>query len=521
MSAPTAPSEPAPALAVDVLIVGGGINGCGIARDLAGRGVRVLLCEQDDLAAHTSSASSKLIHGGLRYLEYGELRLVRKALAEREVLMRMAPHLIEPLRFVMPHDAAMRPAWMIRTGLWLYDHLARRAWLPASQALDLARDPAGALLQPQWRQGFAYADGWTDDARLVVLNALDAAQRGAQVRTRTRCERLQRHGAGWIATLTDAAGQPLTVQARVVVNAAGPWAERLLRERAGLPPRRHLRLVRGSHIVVPRLPGHTDAYLLQARDRRVVFVLPFEQRFSLIGTTDVEHTDDPGQASIAPEEIDYLCREVNRYLRTPIAANDVVWHYSGVRPLLDDGGDAAAVTRDYRLELDTVDGAALLTVWGGKITTYRTLAREAVQRLQPVLGLARVDDWTAHTPLPGGDMDRVVGPCATPMAARQRLLQHLRARWPWLDAATAARWVRAYGTLVLPWLQDARGAHDLGREVAPGLYEVELQHGVEHEWVHSADDVLWRRSKLGLHLTPRATAAVQDWLQRHGRATLG
>ncbi|MFN3610827.1 glycerol-3-phosphate dehydrogenase [Tepidimonas sp.] len=502
---------------VDVLIIGGGINGCGIARDLSGRGARVLLCEQDDLAAHTSSASTKLIHGGLRYLEHGELGLVRKALAEREVLLRIAPHLIEPLRFVMPHDAGMRPAWMIRLGLWLYDHLARRELLPGSQSLDLRRDPAAAALQPCWHRAFAYSDGWTDDARLVVLNAVDAARRGCTVLTRTRCERLLPLGDHWHATLRTADDRTLVARARAVVNAAGPWAERLLREVAGLTARQHLRLVRGSHIVVPRRDGHDTAYLLQASDRRVLFAIPYEQRFTLIGTTDVEHHGDPGQAVADAREIEYLCREASRFLRQPVQPTDVVWHYSGVRPLLDDGSDASAVTRDYRLEWEAGAGAPVLTVWGGKITTYRTLALEAARRLGPALGLDTRRDWTAEAHLPGGDLEAVVGPGV--LSARQRFAQHLRQRWLWLDEALAARWARSYGTLALTWLDGARTATDLGTEVAPGLYEIELHHLARHEWARTVEDVLWRRSKLGLHLDARAAQRVAAWLARHAPST--
>lgn len=510
---------PPPPPTTDVLVVGGGINGCGIARDLAGRGVRVLLCEQDDLAAHTSSASTKLIHGGLRYLEYGEFGLVRKALAEREVLLRVAPHLIAPMRFVMPHDPRMRPAWMIRLGLWLYDHLTRRAVLPASRAIDLRRDPAGAALQPGWRRGFAYADGWVDDARLVVLNARDAADRGATVLTRTRCTALRRTDDGWLATLQPRVeGRAWSVRARVVVNAAGPWAESLLREQAGITPARHLRLVRGSHIVVPRLFDHDSAYLLQASDRRVVFAIPYERDYTLIGTTDVEHHDDPAAACIDADETAYLCREAGRYFRRPVSPADVVWHYSGVRPLLEDASDdPSAVTRDYRLELDTRDRAALLTVWGGKITTYRTLATEAARLLAPLLGTT-TDDWTRSAPLPGGDATRLVGTDGGPVAAMRRLRDHVGARWPWLPAPVRERWVQAYGTSCLDWLQDARRPADLGAEVAPGLYEVELQHWVTREWARRTDDALWRRSKLGLHLSPTQREAVHDWFARHAPA---
>ena len=512
----TPPAEPSSPTEVDALIVGGGINGCGLARELAGRGARVLLCEQDDLAAHTSSASTKLIHGGLRYLEYGELGLVRKALAEREVLLRIAPHLIEPMRFIMPHDAGMRPVWMIRLGLWLYDHLARRELLPGSQAVDLQSDPAGAALQPRWRQAFAYSDAWVDDARLVILNAMDAARLGGVVLTRTRCERLRADGSHWRAVLRTADGRERSILARVVINATGPWAETFLRGPGGLSAQRHLRLVRGSHIVVPRLPRHDTAYLLQATDRRVLFAIPYEQGFTLIGTTDVEHQGDPGQAAADAKEIEYLCREASRYLRTPVQPTNVVWHYSGVRPLLDDGADASAVTRDYRLELNTQAGPAMLTIWGGKITTYRTLALEAARRLGPWLpwlnGQTR-RDWTAAAPLPGGDMEAIVGPGL--WSVRQRFVQHLRQRWPWLPEDLATRWARSYGTLTLTWLDGARTAADLGTEVAPGLYEAELRHLVRHEWARSTADVLWRRSKLGLRLKDDAVRRVEDWLGHH------
>ncbi|TSE35613.1 glycerol-3-phosphate dehydrogenase [Tepidimonas charontis] len=501
--------------AADVLIIGGGINGCGIARDLAGRGLRVVLCEQHDLAAHTSSASTKLIHGGLRYLEYGEFALVRKALAEREVLLRLAPHLIRPMRFVIPHDPSMRPAWMMRAGLWLYDHLARRDWLPASGTIDLRRHPAGAPLQPHWRRAFHYADAWVDDARLVVLNAVDAAARGAQVYTRTRCAALRRAADGWSATLQPLGAPSWTLRARVVVNATGPWAESVLQQQCGLSPRRHLRLVRGSHIVVPRLFRHDDAYLLQASDRRVVFAIPYLDRYTLIGTTDVEHRGDPATARIDADEIDYLCREAARYFRRPLRRSDVVWHYSGVRPLLEDASnDPSAVTRDYLLDLDTAGGAPVLTVWGGKITTYRTLAQEAARCLRAVLPLSAAD-WTARCPLPGGDLEAVVGSCADPVQAMQRFEAYVGQRWPWLPESCARRWPRAYGTRMLSWLEPARRLADLGEPIAPGLFEAELRHWVECEWACSADDVLWRRSKLGLALGAAEQQRVAAWLQRH------
>ena len=362
---------------VDLLVVGGGVNGTGIARDAAGRGLSVLLCEQDDLAAHTSSASTKLIHGGLRYLEEFHFALVRKALQEREVLLAAAPHIMRPLQFVMPHAAHLRPAWMIRAGLFLYDHLAARARLAGSSSIDLRTHIAGAPLQAGYRRGFVYSDGWVDDARLVVLNALDAQQRGATILTRTRCERLTAQPPGWSATLADAGGQ-FTLQARAVVNAAGPWVSRFVADATPVRARYHVRLVKGSHIVVPRLFAHDYAYIFQNDDRRIVFAIPYEHDFTLLGTTDVDYAGDLRQVAIDPDEVSYLCTLANRYFRRQIAAHEVVWSYSGVRPLLaDEARDPMRVTRDYALELDT-DPAPLLSVFGGKITTYRRLAEDAL-----------------------------------------------------------------------------------------------------------------------------------------------
>ncbi|MFO1270534.1 MAG: glycerol-3-phosphate dehydrogenase [Rubrivivax sp.] len=495
----------------DVLVVGGGINGAGIARDLAGRGWRVVLVEQDDLAAHTSSASTKLVHGGLRYLEHYEFALVRKALQEREVLLRAAPHLIRPLRFVMPHDAAMRPAWVIRTGLFLYDHLARREVLPGSGAVDLRSGPLGAPLQPRFTQGFVYSDGWVDDARLVVANAVDARERGATVHTRTRCELAERGPRHWTATLRHAARPAGRVTARLLVNAAGPWAEAFLRQVARpaageVLAGRSLRLVKGSHIVVPRLFEHDHAYILQNPDQRIIFAIPYEERYTLVGTTDVDYRGDPAAAAIDDAEVDYLCEQASRYFRRPVGAADVRWSYSGVRPLLDDGADAAAVTRDYQLESRT-DGAPLLSVWGGKLTTYRKLAEEAAAEVGRLLGEQR-PPWTEQVPLPGGDLREWIGePTRRPDQDFERFVHVLAERAPGLAPALLRRLARAYGGRVGRVL--ARG---LGDEVAPGLHEGELRHLCEEEWAQSADDVLWRRSKLGLHLDAAARARVAVWL---------
>jgi glycerol-3-phosphate dehydrogenase len=494
----------------DVLVVGGGINGVGIARDLAGRGWRVVLVERDDLAAHTSSASTKLVHGGLRYLEHAEFSLVRKALQEREVLLRSAPHIMRPLRFVMPHDPGMRPAWMIRLGLFLYDHLARREVLPGSQGIDLRASPLGAPLQARYRHGFVYSDGWVDDARLVVLNAIDARERGAEIATHTACVAARRGERSWKVTLRDRDGRPEQVEARALVNAAGPWCEAFLREVAQPgdgPPlvTKSLRLVKGSHIVVPRLYGHDHAYILQSPDKRIVFAIPYQDEFTLIGTTDVEFAGDPSRVAISDDEVRYLCEQVSRYFRTPVVPSDVRWSYAGVRPLLDDGADASAVTRDYRLEAQH-EGAALLTVWGGKITTYRKLAEEAADEMGRLLGERR-EPWTAGAVLPGGDLSAFIGAPVRPDADFAEFLSTLRRRHARLAPALLGRLARAYGSRIDRVLGD-----DLGAEVAPGLHEGELRYLRAEEWATSADDVLWRRTKLGLHLDAEARNRVADWL---------
>ncbi|KLN55683.1 glycerol-3-phosphate dehydrogenase [Variovorax paradoxus] len=526
---PTGPSSvsdfssnsPLPATDCDVLIVGGGINGCGIARDLAGRGWRVVLCEKDDLASHTSSSSTKLIHGGLRYLEYYEFSLVRKALQEREVLLKSAPHIMWPLRFVMPHDPSMRPAWMIRIGLFMYDHLAKREVLPGSRSIDLRSHAAGAPLKPQFKRGFVYSDGWVDDARLVVLNAIDARARGAEIRTRTRCVHAQRDADGWTATLEAADGGIRVVRARAVVNAAGPWAESFLRGVAqsakGEPlATRHLRLVKGSHIVVPRLFEHDHAYIFQNPDKRIIFAIPYQDEFTLIGTTDIElNGDDPGAARIAEEEIAYLCMQASRYFDKPVKPADVVWTYSGVRPLLDDAsGDPSAVTRDYMLESNTT-AAPLLSVWGGKITTFRKLAEDAADEVGKMLGQssAQRPPWTDGAFLAGGDLSAWIGAATRPDDDFERFVAAVQARHAWLDARLARRLARAYGARVAELLGDAKSMEDMGEAVAPGLHERELRFLQQNEWAVSADDVLWRRSKLGLRYTAEERRQVAAWLQ--------
>jgi glycerol-3-phosphate dehydrogenase len=498
----------------DLLVVGGGVNGTGIARDAAGRGLSVVLCEQDDLASHTSSASSKLLHGGLRYLEHYEFRLVREALIEREVLLASAPHIIWPLRFVLPHSPEQRPAWMIRLGLLLYDHLGGRRKLPGSSRLDLRRDPAGAALDDRYTAGFAYADCWVDDARLTVLNAVDARERGARILTRTRCVAAAREDGLWRAVLRSAEGGPdRLVRARCLVNAAGPWVSRFLTEELGRPALKQVRLVKGSHIVVPKLFDHGSAYILQNPDRRVVFALPYEQDYTLIGTTDRDYADDPADVRITGDEIQYLCAAVGRYFRSPVAPDQVRWSYAGVRPLYDDASaDVSAVTRDYAFDLDAENGAApLLSVFGGKITTYRKLAEHALERLQRVMQFER-GAWTDRAPLPGGDM---------PAADFDRFLADFTGRHSWLPDGLARRYARAYGTRVDTLLGPARGPSDLGEHLGGGLYEAEVEYLVTNEWAMSDEDVLWRRSKLGLHVSGETAARLRAWLGLHHAAPKG
>jgi glycerol-3-phosphate dehydrogenase len=492
----------------DLLVVGGGINGVGIARDAAGRGLSVVLSEQADLASQTSSASSKLIHGGLRYLEYYEFRLVREALIEREVLLRAAPHIIWPLRFILPHEPSMRPAWMVRLGLLLYDHLGGRKLLPRSTAIDLRQHPAGEPLAPSFTKAFTYADCWVDDARLVVLNAMDAAERGAVILTRTRCTAARRASGLWYASLEPAEGGPTQqIRARALVNASGPWVDRVQTEVLQRPSDKRVRLVKGSHIVVPKLYDHDAPYILQNDDGRVVFVMPYEGQYSLIGTTDLAYEGDPGEVAIDAAEVDYLCRAVNRYFRTPVSPAQVVFAYSGVRPLFDDASaNVSAVTRDYVFDLDTPAGEApLLSVFGGKITTYRKLAEHALGRLQPVMGFAG-GPWTAGAALPGGDIEG---------ADFDGFLASFKRAHPWLPADLARRYARAYGTRVAALLGSARALDDLGEALGGGLYEAEVDYLTRHEWAKSDEDILFRRSKLGLHVDEATAARLRAWLGRN------
>jgi glycerol-3-phosphate dehydrogenase len=497
----------------DVLVVGGGINGAGIARDAAGRGLSVVLCEKDDLASHTSSASTKLIHGGLRYLEHYEFGLVRKALIEREVLMRAAPHIMRPLRFVMPHEKGQRPAWMIRIGMFLYDSLARREILPGSHGFNLRRHATGQPLKADFTRGFTYSDGWVDDARLVVLNAMDAAEKGARIFTHTTCVSAVRQGDLWLAALRTENNQAINVEARCLVNATGPWAAHFLQTATHLPTEKAVRLIKGSHIVVKALFDHPYAYIFQHPDGRIVFAIPYEHEFTLIGTTDIEFHDDADKVAIAQDEISYLCELSNHYFKKAITPDDVVWSYSGVRPLVEDASSSAsAVTRDYQFEFDT-EGAPLLSVFGGKITTFRKLAEQAVDLIAPVLSNDR-ESWTEHACLPGGDLFGEI-PINRSVLEFESYVHKLQSNYPWLPLQLVARYARAYGTRTDALLANRHDLGEMGEEIAPGLYAAEVEYLMHHEWATCATDVLWRRSKLGLHLPAGTKDVLAAWMKQH------
>ncbi|MFO1302493.1 MAG: glycerol-3-phosphate dehydrogenase [Burkholderiales bacterium] len=486
----------------DLLVIGGGINGAGIARDAAGRGLSVLLVEQDDIASATSQWSTKLIHGGLRYLEYYEFRLVAEALAEREVVLRIAPHLVHPLSFVLPHEPHLRPAWMIRVGLFLYDHLGGRKTLPGSYGVDLAAGKWSAGLKHRFRKGFVYSDAQVDDARLVLVNALDAKERGAVVRTRTKLVAAAREGGLWKATLASGGAQE-QVAARALVNTAGPWVKDVLdlvrTPKAGEGNVRH---VKGSHIVVPRVHEEAHAYILQNADNRIVFVIPYQDRYSLIGTTDIP-VDDFEHPHISDDEVQYLLDLANVYLERPLSRADIAWTYSGVRPLYDDGAsDPSAVTRDYVLKVDADGGAPVLSSFGGKITTYRKLAEHALRELAPFFPGMKAP-WTASEPLPGGDI---------PGANFDAWVAELRGRYPGIDAATATALAHRHGSRATRVLGDAKTIRDLGRHFGAGLTQREVDYLVQEEWAVTAEDVLWRRTKCGLPMTQAQRDAVAGYL---------
>ena len=513
----------------DLLVIGGGVNGCGIARDAAGRGLSVLLCEKGDLAEATSSASTKLFHGGLRYLEYFEFRLVREALVEREVLLKAMPHISWPLRFVLPIEPGLksaethsalgnflkytmpflggrRPAWLIRMGLFLYDHMGGRKILPATKTLDLATHPVGKPLKPVFSKAFEYSDCWVNDSRLVVLNARDAMERGAEIRTRTRCESARRTGNLWQVELKDmVTEQSFSVTAKGIINAGGPWVEEILEDRLNLGGKDHIRLVRGSHIVVNRFFDHDQPYFLQLQDGRVVFAIPYENDYTLIGTTDHDHEGDPASAECTLEERDYLLVAANRFFDRQLRVDDIVWTYSGVRPLFNDNAsDATAATRDYVLKIDDQDASApLLSVFGGKITTYRKLAEEALKKLSPYyphMGKA----WTATAPLPGGDF---------PVDGVSDLQASLQETYGFLSADWAMRLVRAYGRDAFLVYGDAKVIDDLGQGFGATLYAREVDWLVTREWAHTSSDVIWRRSKLGLLLDAEEVAKLEEYLR--------
>jgi len=493
----------------DLIVVGGGINGVGIARDAAGRGLSVLLVEKDDLAQGTSSRSGKLVHGGLRYLEYYEFRLVRDALIEREVLLKSAPHIIWPMRFVLPHSPDDRPAWLIRLGLFLYDHLGGRKKLPGTRVLDLHRDPEGHAIKDQYKRAFEYSDCWVDDARLVVLNALDAVERGACVMTQTQCTSAHRDNGEWSVRLESGHNrQPLLVRAGGLVNAAGPWVDSVIDEIKGVDAKRRIRLVKGSHIIVKKFWEGDQAYLVQNNDKRVIFVNPYEQDQALIGTTDIAYQGDPGAVTIEQSEIDYLLAAVNRYFKIQLTSNDIVHQFSGVRPLFDDNADnPSAVTRDYLFDLDADESRCpLLSIYGGKITTYRKLAEQALNRLSPFFSMAN-GAWTASAALPGGDM---------PDADFDRFLQSLEMQFKQLPNDLLFHYARLYGTRTPTLLEDVEVTQQLGKHFGHLLYEAEVRYLVRHEWAYSASDILLRRTKHGLHLNTQQSHEFEAWFAEHG-----
>ena len=484
----------------DVAVIGGGINGVGIAADASGRGLSVFLCERDDLASHTSSASSKLIHGGLRYLEHYEFRLVREALAEREVLLAKAPHIVKPMRFVLPHRPHLRPAWMIRAGLFLYDNLGKREKLPASRGLRFDADSA---LKPEIKGGFEYSDCWVDDARLVVLNAIAARENGAHIHTRTQCLSAKRSNGLWDVELQREDGSRFSIRARALVNAAGPWVARFIGENLKQRSPYGIRLIQGSHVIVPKLYEGEQAFIMQNEDRRIVFAIPYLGRYTMIGTTDREYTGDPAKVRISDEEIDYVLGVANAHFRKQLTPADVLHTFAGVRPLCDDESDnPSAVTRDYTLSLAAeAHKAPLLSVFGGKLTTYRKLAESAMAQLKPYFPKMG-PSWTASATLPGGEN----------MSTPQALAKQLQAKISGLSPALAQRWSQTYGERVWKMLGDARSVTDLGTDLGRELFTREVDYLRREEWATQVDDILWRRTKLGLAFFPEEKANLERYL---------
>jgi glycerol-3-phosphate dehydrogenase len=491
----------------DIFVVGGGINGCGIARDAAGRGYSVGLAEMNDLGSGTSSWSTKLIHGGLRYLEHYEFRLVREALIEREVLLKMAPHIIWPMRFVLPHHKGMRPAWLLRLGLFLYDHLGGRKILPGTRVLDLKTDPAGRPLKEQFSKAFEYSDCWVNDARLVVLNAMDAKARGADIFTRTRLVSARRSGDGWDIELQPDDGKATRqVRARLIVNAGGPWVDDILRESIGQNKAGNVRLVQGSHIVIRRKFEHHKAYFFQNSDERIFFAIPYEQEYTLIGTTDQDFEGDPSDVKISDAEIDYLCDGASQYFSEPVTRDDIVWTFSGVRPLYDDGASKAQeATRDYVLRADGGAEAKVVNVFGGKITTYRRLAESVLRKVEDALG-AKGRAWTRESVLPGGEFG---------VEGFAPLLAEVRSRYPFLQPGQSERLVRAYGLKCRDILGGARSGEDLGEDFGHGLTEAEVRYQMKHEFARAAEDVVWRRSKLGIRFSPEQLDRLRAFMDEN------
>ncbi|MBW4983261.1 glycerol-3-phosphate dehydrogenase [Mameliella sp. CS4] len=495
---------------VDLFVIGGGINGAGIARDAAGRGLSVVLCEKDDLAEGTSSRSGKLVHGGLRYLEYYEFRLVREALIEREVLMKNAPHIIWPMRFVLPHSPQDRPAWLVRLGLFLYDHLGGRKKLPGTRTLDLRRDPEGAAIKDKYTRGFEYSDCWVDDARLVVLNAVDAAERGAEVLTRSPCVSARRENGTWrVTTKNSVTGETREFEAKLLVNAAGPWVTDVVTRVAGSNSARNVRLVKGSHIIVPKFWKGENAYLVQNHDKRVIFINPYERDKALIGTTDIAYDGRAEDVTADESEVQYLIDAVNRYFKEELTRDDVETTFSGVRPLFDDGqGNPSAVTRDYVFDVDETGGAPLLNIFGGKITTFRELAERGMHKIEkffPRMGR----DWTENAPLPGGDLIN---------ADYEQFRNTMKREYPWMPRELRRHYGRCYGSRVRQIAGDATSLEGLGQHFGGQLYEAEVTYLVTHEWAQTAEDILWRRTKHRLHMTEAEQAAFAAWFDARQEA---
>lgn len=490
---------------VDVFVIGGGINGAGVARDAAGRGLSVILCEKDDLAQGTSSRSGKLVHGGLRYLEYYEFSLVRKALIEREVLLNSASHIIWPMRFVLPHSPNDRPAWLVRLGLFLYDNLGGRKKLPGTRSLNLHQDPEGAPIKDVYKKGFEYSDCWVDDSRLVILNAVDAKQLGAEILTRTACTSARREGDVWKIELTDVrSGKKRNVSARVLINAGGPWVNDIINRVTGTNSRRAVRLVKGSHIIVPKFWEGQHAYLVQNDDKRVIFINPYEGDKALIGTTDISYEGMPEEVTVDDAEVSYLIAAVNKYFKQQLTDADVLQKFSGVRPLYDDGnGNPSAVTRDYVFDLEESSGAPLLNIFGGKITTFRKLAEHAIEKLAPFFPDMK-KPWTADGTLPGGDI---------PNADFEAFLSTLYATYPWMPKRLGKHYARLYGTLTHKIVGTAKSVDDLGQQFGPDLFEAEINFLCDNEWAQSPEDILFRRTKHNLHMSDDEQAKFADWFE--------